>query len=141
YNVPLSGFTFTQTGVGSHTPATFTLNSGALPAGVTLTAGGALIGTPSQTGVFAVTVKVTDANGCTGVGPSYNLTIAPRLTAKAYVAVANTQRDGGEPAPPTPTVISVPVSSGDGSDAPITYALVSGPIHGVLSSPLSAAGT
>jgi len=133
YNAPLSGsFTFTQSGAGTHTPAVFSLNSGSLPAGVSLTSGGVLTGTPTQTGVFSITVKVTDANGCTGVGSTYTLTIAPNLTTKTYVDVGNTQLDGGLPAPSTPAVISVAVSNGDSSDAPITYAVTVPPFNGTL---------
>ncbi len=133
YSTALSGaFTFTQSGVGTHTPAVFSLNSGTLPSGVTLTAAGALTGTPTQTGVFTITVKVTDANGCSGVGGTYTLSIAPKLTAKSYSDVGNTQLAGGLAAPATPTVIVVAVSNGDASDAPITYALVTPPAHGTL---------
>ncbi|MEA2239569.1 MAG: hypothetical protein QOC81_4293 [Thermoanaerobaculia bacterium] len=133
YNVPLSGsFTFTQTGVGTHTPAVFSVNSGSMPSGVSLSSGGVLSGTPTQTGVFTFSVKVTDANGCTGVGTNYTMTIAPNLTTKSYVDVGNTQLDGGLPAPPTPTVISVAVSNGDSSDAPIVYAVTVSPVNGTL---------
>src|SRR4029079_13194254 len=65
--------TFTQT--GGSLPVTFSVGSGTLPAGLTLSAGGVLSGTPSQVGVFPITVKVTDTNGCTGVSATYNLTI------------------------------------------------------------------
>ena len=133
FNSSLSGsFTFTQSGVGAHTPAVFTVNSGSLPTGVSLSSSGVLSGTPTQTGVFSITVKVTDANGCTGVGSTYTLTIAPNLTTKSYVDVGNTQLDGGLPAPATPTVLSVAVSSGDSSDAPITYAVTVPPFNGTL---------
>jgi|GEM_PF-646922 len=133
FGTPLSGsFTFTQSGVGTHTPAVFTLNSGSLPSGVSLSTGGALTGTPAQTGIFSITVKVTDSNGCFGVGSTYTLTIAPKLTTKSYVDVGNTQLDGGLPAPATPTVISVAVSNGDASDAPIVYAVTVPPSNGVL---------
>jgi hypothetical protein len=91
-----------------------------------------LSGTPTQTGVFTITVKVTDANGCSGVGPSYTLTIAPNLTSKSYTDVGNTQLDGGLPAPATPTVVVVAVSNGDQSDAPITYVVTAPPTHGTL---------
>ena len=65
--------TFTQTGaIGG---ATFTLNSGTLPAGLSLAANGVLSGTPTQVGSFPITVTVTDGNGCTGVSATYNLTI------------------------------------------------------------------
>ncbi len=133
YNAPLSGsFTFTQTGVGTHTPAVFTVNSGSLPSGVSLSSSGVLSGMPTQTGVFSITVKVTDANGCSGIGATYTLTIGPNLTTKAYADVGNTQLDGGLPAPATPTVVSVAVSNGDSSDAPITYAVTVPPAHGTL---------
>jgi len=133
YNAPLSGsFTFTQSGVGTHTPAVFSINSGSLPSGVSLSSGGVLSGTPTQTGVFSITVKVTDANGCTGIGSTYTLTIAPNAANKSYTDVGNTQLDGGLPAPATPTVIAAALSSGDSSDAAITYALVAPPIHGTL---------
>jgi len=133
YNTPLSGsFTFTQSGVGTHTPAVFTINSGSLPSGVSLSSSGVLSGTPTQTGVFSITVKVTDANGCTGIGSTYTLTIAPNASNKSYVDVGNTQLAAGVPAPATPTVIAAALSNGDSSDAPITYAVVVSPIHGTL---------
>ncbi|HKV39207.1 MAG TPA: putative Ig domain-containing protein, partial [Blastocatellia bacterium] len=63
---------FTQTGgVGS---VTFT-ETGALPAGLTLSSAGVLSGTPTQTGSFPITVTVTDSAGCTG-GKSYTLVIS-----------------------------------------------------------------
>src|SRR4029077_19155555 len=50
--------TFTQSGVGTHTPAVFTINSGSLPSGLTLSSGGVLSGTPGQPGSFPITVRV-----------------------------------------------------------------------------------
>ena len=65
--------TFTQTGaIGT---ATFTLFSGTLPTGLTLATSGVLSGTPTVVGNFPIVVEVTDSQGCTGVGPTYNLTI------------------------------------------------------------------
>src|SRR4029077_14737966 len=65
--------TFTQTGaVGG---ATFTLNSGTLPTGMSLATNGTLSGTPTQNGSFPITVKVTDGNACTGVSSTYTLVI------------------------------------------------------------------
>jgi VCBS repeat-containing protein len=66
--------TFTQSGAVSG--ATFTINSGTLPAGLALnSSSGVLSGTPTQTGSFPITVRVTDGQGCVGVGPTYNLSI------------------------------------------------------------------
>jgi hypothetical protein len=77
-NSPFSE-TFTQTGaVGT---ATFSVNSGTLPTGLTLSSAGVLSGTPTQSGSFPITVKVTDDNSCTGVGPNYALAINEAPTA------------------------------------------------------------
>jgi hypothetical protein len=113
FNVALvaANFTFTQSGVGTHTPAVFTINTGTLPAGLSLSTAGVLSGTPTQTGTFPITVKVTDANGCTGIGATYNLAITPNVGNDAYgtvnALVDNTQAyvTGGATATPgTPAV-------------------------------------
>jgi hypothetical protein len=63
-NTAYSPVTFTQT--GSPTTVTWTLQSGALPAGMTLSAAGVLSGTPTATGAFTFTVRATDTSGCFG---------------------------------------------------------------------------
>jgi hypothetical protein len=70
-NAPFSE-TFTQS--GSIGTATFTTAS-TLPAGLTLATNGVLSGTPTQWGDFPIVVTVTDSNGCTGTGSTYNLFI------------------------------------------------------------------
>lgn len=72
-----AGTAYSQTitasgGVGTYT---FAVTAGALPAGIALSTGGALTGTPTVTGPFTFTVTATDANGCTG-SQAYSLTIA-----------------------------------------------------------------
>ncbi len=70
--------TFTQSGaVGG---AIFTLNTGTLPTGLTLSAAGVLSGTPTQTGSFSITVRVTAGNGCIGTGTTYTLVISGSST-------------------------------------------------------------
>jgi hypothetical protein len=133
YGTPFSA-SFGQSGVGTHGPAVFSIASGALPAGVTLSASGVLSGSPSQTGSFTITVKVTDANGCSGTGASYTLNVGPRVVGEAYTDVANTQLAGGGTPPSTPTVVASAVSANDSSDTAITYALVTGPSHGTMTS-------
>ncbi len=128
YNTAFSQ-SFTQT--GAHGTATFTTPS-ALPAGLSLSTAGVLSGAPTQTGSFPVVVTVTDANGCTGTSATYALTVAPKLTAKAYTDVGNTQLAGGVVAPSTPSVGVVAVSSGDTSDAAIVYVVTGPPAHGSL---------
>src|SRR5207244_3932942 len=63
------------------TPAyTFSLALGSLPAGLSLSSGGTLSGTPTQTGSFNFSVLVRDALGNTG-GHAYSLTInCPSIT-------------------------------------------------------------
>jgi hypothetical protein len=56
-----SPYLATITAVGGTAPYTWALvNNSALPAGLTLTTGGQISGTPSVTGTFAFTVQVTD---------------------------------------------------------------------------------
>jgi len=50
---------------GGLAPLTFTLDSGVLPDGLSLSPGGALDGTPTTAGSSVFTVRVTDAAGCT----------------------------------------------------------------------------
>jgi len=59
--VPMS-VTFTPS--GGTAPYLFVLQSGSLPAGVTLSAAGVLAGTPTATGTFPFTIRVTDSGGC-----------------------------------------------------------------------------
>ena len=65
--------TVTQTG-GAGT-VIFTLTAGALPAGMTVSSGGTVSGTPTQAGDFSFTLTATDANGCKG-SRAYSLTVA-----------------------------------------------------------------
>src|SRR5688572_18003738 len=51
-------------GSGGATPYTFTLRSGTLPAGLSVTAAGLVSGTPSTPGAPAFTIRATDVNGC-----------------------------------------------------------------------------
>ncbi|MFC6189302.1 putative Ig domain-containing protein [Pseudoxanthomonas mexicana] len=62
---------------GGTAPYTFTLDAGTLPTGMTLTAEGALSGTPTATGSFEVTIRATDALGFSGTR-AYALTVIAR---------------------------------------------------------------
>ena len=62
---------------GGTAPYTFTLDAGTLPTGMTLSAEGALSGTPSATGSFDVTIRATDALGFSGTR-TYALTVIAR---------------------------------------------------------------
>jgi hypothetical protein len=54
----------TFTGIGSNAPHTFSVVSGTLPAGVTLTPAGLLSGTPTRPGSTTVTIRLAIGNGC-----------------------------------------------------------------------------
>lgn len=74
YDVALAGF-------GGTLPLTWSIDSGALPAGVSLVRFGDLRGTPTAAGNFTFTVRVTDSSpgpdGPFSALQTYNLTIAP----------------------------------------------------------------
>lgn len=78
--VPFSQ-TFTQTGA---TSPVFTVNSGTLPAGLNLSAAGVLSGTPTVSGSFPITVKVSGSFGCSGIGGTYPLVIQPNAVDDTY---------------------------------------------------------
>lgn len=62
---------------GGTAPYTFAVDAGALPAGITLTAAGALSGTPTGTGTFNVTFRATDALGFSGTR-AYTINVISR---------------------------------------------------------------
>lgn len=70
------GITYSQTitAIGGIAPYIFSLTSGVLPTGITLSSAGLLSGTTTQTGSFQITITATDANSCTG-SQSYTLTV------------------------------------------------------------------
>ncbi|MBB2488233.1 putative Ig domain-containing protein, partial [Mitsuaria sp. WAJ17] len=62
------------TASGGTAPYSYAVTAGALPAGVSLSAGGTLSGTPTAGGSFAFTVTATDAGGFTG-SRAYSLSV------------------------------------------------------------------
>ncbi|TAK60989.1 MAG: hypothetical protein EPO24_06160, partial [Bacteroidetes bacterium] len=76
--------------VSGGTPShTFAVTAGALPAGLSLTPGGSLDGTPTTAGTYNFTVTATDANGCTGE-QAYSLIInEPPLAVKSITPSQN----------------------------------------------------
>ncbi|MCS4279015.1 putative Ig domain-containing protein [Stenotrophomonas rhizophila] len=70
-------------GSGGTAPYTFSVVSGTLPAGITLSGGGALAGTPTSAGTFTFTVRVADSSsgGPYTADRSYTLVIgSPTIT-------------------------------------------------------------
>jgi large repetitive protein len=102
---------------GGQTPYTYALNSGALPAGLSLnTSTGAISGTPTAGGTFNPSFKVTDANGATATSSATTLTInAPTITVSPTTLPNATQQ----------TAYSQTITA-SGGIAPYTYAMTSG---------------
>ncbi len=130
YQTAMSNVTFSKTG-GAGSPANPWSATG-LPPGVSInTASGVVSGTPTATGSFNAIITYTDANGCTGT-KSQTVLVGPNIVAETYTAVGNTQLTGGVAAPSTPSVAVSSVATNDVSDAAITYAVVTGPAQGTL---------
>jgi hypothetical protein len=100
--------------VGGASPYTWSVSSGSLPAGLSLSTGGALSGTPTAAGASTFVVKVTDSGGATATQP-ITLTV---ISASSPLKFTSTQM---------PTAISgiaysqaLPVTGGT---TPYTFAL------------------
>lgn len=66
------------TAMGGADPVTWTLDAGALPAGLVLSGGGVISGTPNAIGDFDFTVKATDSAGCTQTR-NYSISVNCRI--------------------------------------------------------------
>jgi hypothetical protein len=74
-----TAYTQTLSVSGGSAPHTWSLSSGTLPSGLSLSSSGVISGTPTQSAVSSITVRVTDANACfvtkTFTQQSHNLAI------------------------------------------------------------------
>ena len=70
------------TAIGGNPPYTaWSISSGALPAGLSLTSAGAITGTPTTAGTFSFTVQVTDSSSPSGTSTkALSMTVAGALT-------------------------------------------------------------
>jgi len=129
---------------GGVAPYTYAVTAGTLPTGMSLAAAtGALSGTPTQTGSFAVTVTATDSSNGTGapfsISQNYSVVVA-----SPTIAVAPTTVPGGTVAIPYSQALSA-----TGGIAPYTFAISAGALPagvslsgaGVLSGTPTASGT
>jgi hypothetical protein len=118
------------TASGGTAPYSFSVISGSLPTGLTLTTGGLLAGTPTATGSFTFTVRATDANGCLGTR-QYTIIINPAGCPTITVS----------PATIPPTVPNVPYNqqlTASGGAGPYTFSVTNGAFPAGLN--LSSAG-
>ena len=79
----------TLSATGGTTPYTWSLASGALPAGLSLSNSGTISGTPTQSGVFSFTVQVQDSSSHTATR-SLTLNVAQSASGVSLVLVGHT---------------------------------------------------
>jgi hypothetical protein len=84
-------------GSGGTAPYTFTLYSGSLPPGLSLSSGGLISGTPTTTGVYAFSAYCTDVAGaaCPGVSKVYTITIPSTTAGNSSTLSPGTDTGGG----------------------------------------------
>ncbi|HYM75013.1 MAG TPA: FG-GAP-like repeat-containing protein [Candidatus Dormibacteraeota bacterium] len=111
---------------GGTTPYTWSVSSGSLPAGLSLTAAGVISGTPTTAGTANFTVKVTDSKGLTATKP-LSIVIVNQL------AITTTSLPGG-----TVGVAYSQTLTATGGTTPYTWSTSSGSLPAGLS--LTAAG-
>ncbi|NTF46561.1 Ig domain-containing protein, partial [Rhizobium rhizogenes] len=139
-----TGYSQTLAASGGAAPYSYSITSGALPAGLTLSSSGTLSGTPTAGGTFNFTVKATDSS--TGTGAPFNTSKAFSLTiASPSIAITPTTL-------PAATVASAynQTITASGGTSSYAYAITAGALPagltlsattGVLSGTPSAGGT
>ncbi|HUY33495.1 MAG TPA: DUF4214 domain-containing protein [Pirellulales bacterium] len=116
-----SAYSQQLTGNGGTGPFSFAVASGALPAGITLSSGGLISGTPTATGAFHFTVQATDSSASPGPftgSLAYSLQVNP-----AGITISMTPAslpDGN-----VGSAFSQQLS-GNGGTGPYSFAIVSG---------------
>ncbi|PZO08173.1 MAG: autotransporter outer membrane beta-barrel domain-containing protein [Lysobacteraceae bacterium] len=121
-----AAYSQTLTASGGLAPYSFAVTAGALPAGLTLSAGGTLSGTPTAGGSFNFTATATDSSPVPGPfsgSRAYTLTVAP-----ATVSLPATPLAGGTLSTP----YSASITAASGGTSPYAYAVTAGALPGGL---------
>ena len=84
-----SSYSATLNGTGGVAPYTWAVTSGSLPAGLSLSSGGVISGTPTTAGSASFTVTLTDTEGNTA-SAGLSLVVNPLVSPKGLLSAANT---------------------------------------------------
>ncbi|GAB3688572.1 hypothetical protein GCM10027592_03720 [Spirosoma flavus] len=136
----IQGVAFNQqfTASGGQMPYSFSVASGTLPSGLALATSGVLSGTPIQSGRFPITVRATDANGCSGASTTYNLVVNQAVMITGTKTVSGSFVPGGTV---TYTIVLSNTSSSSQNDNPGNELTDVLPASLLLVSASSSAGT
>ncbi|TNJ32880.1 beta strand repeat-containing protein, partial [Arenimonas terrae] len=121
-----AAYSQTLSASGGSAPYNFAVTAGALPAGLTLSTGGALTGTPTAGGSFNFTVTATDSSAFPGPysgTQAYTLVIDP-----ATVSLPATALAGGT----LGQAYGESITAATGGTAPYSYAVTAGALPGGL---------
>lgn len=135
-----AAYNATISATGGMTPYVFTVGTGSLPAGLSLSTAGAITGTPTTPGSSTFAIKVTDASSATA-STSYMVTIAAATTG---LAISTTALPAAQANTPYQATIQA-----TGGTAPYVFSLASGPLpagvtlsaSGLLAGTATATGT
>jgi uncharacterized protein YhjY with autotransporter beta-barrel domain len=132
-----NGYSSSLSATGGAAPHSFAVTAGALPAGVSLSASGALAGTPTAGGSFTFTVTASDSSSAPGpfsASQAYTLTVAAPI-----VTLPATALPGGQ----NGAAYSASLNPASGGTAPFSYAVTGGALPSgiALSSSGSLSGT
>ncbi|MBD1210771.1 MAG: putative Ig domain-containing protein, partial [Ignavibacteria bacterium] len=125
-------YTYTFVANGSPAPA-YSLASGTLPAGLTLSASGVLSGTPTATGKFSFAIAATNSSG-TLTSTTVTITVAPVAPASFTAATpASTVSAGSAITPYTFAATGFPVPTYSIASGSLPAGVTLNPTTGVLS--------
>ncbi|MFT0519097.1 putative Ig domain-containing protein [Pseudomonas faucium] len=116
-----TAYSATLTASGGSSPYTYSLTTGTLPAGITLSTAGVLSGTPTAAGSFNFTITATDSTGFTGT-QAYNLSVSEAVPVAGNISLTVAANSSANP-------VTLTLSGGPAA----SVAVASNASHGVAS--------